>query len=91
MLPLANRDEMIRDVCASYSAGEQASAIANRWGISPSSIYNFLYRAGVPIRSHSNRLMASTPLENQPPRVDRDPCFKCGVRGDIGCCHRIAA
>ncbi|WP_218146910.1 hypothetical protein [Sphingobium sp. AP50] len=20
--------------------------------------------------------------------VDRDPCFKCGVRGDIGCSHR---
>lgn len=23
-------------------------------------------------------------------RVDRDPCFRCGVRGDIGCAHRVA-
>lgn len=22
------------------------------------------------------------------PRVDRDPCSYCGVRGDIGCTHR---
>lgn len=22
------------------------------------------------------------------PRVDRDPCHHCGVRGDIGCKHR---
>lgn len=26
------------------------------------------------------------PEDLQP--VDRDPCFKCGVRGDIGCRHR---
>lgn len=23
-------------------------------------------------------------------RVDRDPCFKCGVRADLGCRHRAA-
>ncbi|WP_370171807.1 hypothetical protein [Sphingobium abikonense] len=23
--------------------------------------------------------------------IDREPCFKCGVRGDIGCRHRPAA
>lgn len=23
--------------------------------------------------------------------VDRDPCPKCGVRGDVGCKHRKAA
>jgi hypothetical protein len=26
-----------------------------------------------------------------PERVDRDPCFLCGCRGDVGCRHRIAA
>lgn len=26
--------------------------------------------------------------EPEPPRVARDPCFRCGVRGDIGCQHR---
>lgn len=25
-----------------------------------------------------------------PEPVDRDPCFRCGVRGDIGCRHRPA-
>ncbi len=24
----------------------------------------------------------------RPPRVDREPCFYCGVRGDVGCAHR---
>lgn len=23
--------------------------------------------------------------------VDRDPCFRCGVRGDLGCAHRPAS
>lgn len=23
-----------------------------------------------------------------PPPTDREPCFRCGVRGDIGCVHR---
>lgn len=27
----------------------------------------------------------------EPERVDREPCFMCGVRGDIGCRHRRAA
>lgn len=24
-----------------------------------------------------------------PPRVDRDPCPRCNVRGDIGCAHQV--
>lgn len=79
------------EICTAYQAGEQSKDIAKRWNISPAAIYNYLYRAGVPIRSHGTRLMASTPLENQPPRVSRDPCPYCGVRGDIGCRHRTAA
>ena len=31
-----------------------------------------------------------SPERNLPPRVDRDPCARCGVQGDIGCDHRIA-
>jgi hypothetical protein len=23
------------------------------------------------------------------PRVDRDPCWRCGVRADVGCEHRV--
>lgn len=27
----------------------------------------------------------------EPMIVSRDPCFKCGARGDLGCTHRPAA
>ena len=30
-------------------------------------------------------------VDDQPPlaaRVDREPCFRCGVRADVGCRHR---
>lgn len=30
------------------------------------------------------------PAERLPAIVDRDPCFRCGVRGDIGCEHTLA-
>jgi hypothetical protein len=30
------------------------------------------------------------PAEKLPPIVDRDPCFRCGVRADIGCEHSPA-
>lgn len=33
-------------------------------------------------------ITAQNELEAQRPRVDRDPCFNCGVRGDFGCRHR---
>jgi hypothetical protein len=26
--------------------------------------------------------------ETLPPRVDRDPCIRCGVRADVGCGHK---
>ena len=29
--------------------------------------------------------------DNAPEPIDRDPCFKCGTRADIGCRHRRAA
>jgi hypothetical protein len=30
---------------------------------------------------------AGIPAEQLPPRVDREPCPRCGVRSDIGCHH----
>lgn len=32
----------------------------------------------------------AVPAEQVPAIVDRDPCFRCGVRGDIGCEHTPA-
>lgn len=37
------------------------------------------------------RAASDTTVEQQPPltaRVARDPCFRCGVRADVGCRHR---
>jgi len=39
--------------------------------------------------AHIARIEASRPAIPDS-RVDRDPCFMCGVRGDIGCIHRSA-
>lgn len=45
---------------------------------------------------HYNRMLRHGhptfgPAEVKPERVERDPCFLCGCRGDVGCRHRIAA
>lgn len=55
-------------------------------------------RAATPSRSHHNlhneALAAGRPrmpAANDGQRVERDPCFRCGVRGDIGCGCRKAA
>lgn len=47
-----------------------------------------------PVRRYARQPGASRervipdPSGSIPDSVDRDPCFKCGVRGDIGCKHR---
>ena len=50
-----------------------------------------LHRKKGPSRS---RAAAPQPVAALPPdaqvRVYRDPCFRCGVRGDIGCAHQAA-
>lgn len=44
------------------------------------------------IYGHERHGAAMPPIMNNlPPQIDRDPCFYCGVRGDIGCVHRAAA
>lgn len=49
-----------------------------------------------PVRTYQRQPSAgsagkATPIDGPAPApFDRDPCFKCGVRGDIGCRHRPA-
>lgn len=38
---------------------------------------------------HAGHIVSRT-LEQLPPRVERDPCSRCGVRADVGCQHRLA-
>lgn len=40
----------------------------------------------VPVPSRRGETVPAAP--SGPLAVYRDPCFKCGVRGDIGCRHR---
>jgi hypothetical protein len=45
---------------------------------------------------HYNRLLRHGhptfgPPDERPEHVERDPCFLCGCRGDIGCRHLRAA
>jgi hypothetical protein len=38
-----------------------------------------------------HRATGAAAFENAPPPIEpRDPCLRCGVRGDIGCKHRRA-
>jgi hypothetical protein len=41
------------------------------------------------LRANASGLAPRAPVEASPPAIDapvmRDPCFRCGVRGDIGC------
>lgn len=39
-------------------------------------------------RSPDHLVRALSPEIDTQPRVYREPCFKCGVRGDIGCRHQ---
>jgi phospholipase C len=51
-----------------------------------------MQRTGLPKRATIDRINALVFAESMPTtvRVDRDTCWRCGVRGDIGCAHRIA-
>lgn len=50
---------------------------------------------GAPGYTERRRQKASEVKEqvekNLPPVIERDPCFLCGVRADVGCKHRVAA
>lgn len=59
----------------SDAAKAQAAATATRMALSA---------------KHAGFAPISTPTQDLV-RVDRDPCFMCGARGDFGCPHRRAA
>lgn len=42
-------------------------------------------RQAWPTRNGTPPAPAPTPA---PPEVPRDPCWRCGVRGEVGCAHR---
>lgn len=72
-------------------------AIAEQLSITRSAVYNALVRAGamtrVPVgsRQERERLRYGPIDEGSLHFVQRDPCFKCGTRADVGCRHRRVA
>ena len=44
-------------------------------------------RTGVEDQARTSKIDVAT----CPPILDRDPCFKCGARHDLGCVHRAAS
>ncbi len=45
------------------------------------------YRVGTRIQRTRRQQAESLETANKRQRVDRDPCPRCGARGDIGCKH----
>lgn len=70
----------MREMADAWLEVRSICAVARQFGVTKSSVCQALHKTGT--RLH-------VPLvEALPPPVDRDPCWRCGVRGDIGCDHR---
>lgn len=83
-----------------YQAGYSTSELAGMFNVIRPSIVRALHRQGVPIRRVvGRRISLSRPMTEAQlrrhaevinglwlaPSPSREPCFKCGVRGDVGC------
>ena len=74
-----------------------ASDIAREFSVRTVQVYRALrktgdlppYGSGAPrARIHHERIYADPKPKVEPTRVDRDSCWRCGTRADIGCRHR---
>lgn len=94
------------DTCAEYrrmiAAGgdpaEIVTGLAAHYGVNRPAIWRRLRAGGVlpPYRTRSGIRRNRRPFSEinkereAQPRVDRDPCPRCGVRRDVGCGHSQA-
>lgn len=92
-------EDRIARLCQLLSDGHNTSSAAVRLGVSASAITNKIHNMRLEgdkrlPREWADRTRRHTApvvhMGKLPPRVDRDPCPRCGVRGDIGCRHRVA-
>jgi hypothetical protein len=93
----ARRERM----CARWKAGVEVKLIAQEFGVQNPAIWRALRKAGllppyapkVPGGPGKPRAPKAVP-EAGPAAplvlVERNPCPRCGVRGDVGCAHRRA-
>lgn len=80
-------------ICKLYATGKHdIAALARQFGVQRPAIYKALRRGGV-LPPYNRREFTPKPLRK--PKVEpdesqytqRDSCFYCGVRGDLGCAH----
>jgi len=74
-------------ICDAFAAGQSVMTLAKRFEISRQLVEYYLKRAGLWERKRPEK--PKEPLV-QHIYVSRDPCQRCGVRGDIGCRHNPA-
>lgn len=72
--------------------GETNRAIAAALGITPEALRAQIKRekrkGALPSTPSTIEVRADwLPADKLPARVERDPCFKCGTRADVGCVH----
>lgn len=105
-MPRAGLTDDTLETCASYERqaalggdpGDIVTGLADFYRVNRPAIWRRLRAGGVlpPYRSNTGikrdrRSFAECNYErDQQPRVDRDPCPRCGVRRDIGCNHSQA-
>lgn len=78
-----------------FNAEDAVIALANRYGVRRGAVRSRLQRAKLlaPYKSrrqsvHPQNVGAIPGDEIMARRVDRDPCQRCGTRGDLVCGHR---
>jgi hypothetical protein len=86
-----NRIEQIRAECAA-EAGEREARLTLAMVLGRAS-ENMAGGGSARIRTARDRLsrLAARDETAETLRVDRAPCFRCGVRSDIGCKHQVAS
>lgn len=93
-------DQKRERICALFAAKVPVRAIAEQFGVQAPAIWRSLRRWGIlppynrsPGRGPARKRPlpdvsgAEPNIADLPPRVERDPCPRCGVRADVGCSH----
>lgn len=73
--------------CLEVTNGADWWAVANKYRLDHVLFKSALYRRCI---KHSGQrgFKESGELDNQIVAPDREPCWRCGIRGDIGCAHQ---
>lgn len=66
----------------------RVQALLSGDAVTPSRIYRRIEGPGSRMVRMVPRVTSQLDLPDDWEPVDRDPCFRCGTRGDIGCAHR---